>query len=72
MIEYRLYPNARRGFPVLIWKPVIEPDFGQERFLTEDPTKLFKNGDFMRIPIIAGITKLEDLEYPVSKFSSIV
>lgn len=47
------------GNPILIWKPVIEPDFGQERFLTNDPTELFQAGKFMRIPIIAGITKDE-------------
>lgn len=47
------------GNPVLLFKPVIEPDFGQERFLTEDPTKVYQRGDFMRIPIISGITKDE-------------
>ncbi|CAD7085435.1 unnamed protein product [Hermetia illucens] len=47
------------GNPVLLFKPVIEPDFGQERFLTADPTKVYQRGDFMRIPIISGITKDE-------------
>lgn len=45
--------------PVLIWKPVIESDFGQERYLTKDPMISFRSGEFMRIPIIAGITKDE-------------
>ena len=45
------------GNPIILWKPVVEPDFGQERFLTEDPTTLFKRGDFARVPILAGITK---------------
>ncbi|XP_058461778.1 juvenile hormone esterase-like [Malaya genurostris] len=45
--------------PVLLWKPVIEPNFGQERFLDQDPTEAFLKGDFMKVPIIAGITKDE-------------
>ncbi|XP_055526824.1 carboxylic ester hydrolase-like [Wyeomyia smithii] len=45
--------------PVLLWKPVIEPDFGQERFLDRDPTEAYLKGDFMKIPVIAGITKDE-------------
>lgn len=45
--------------PVLVWKPVVEQDFGQERFLTEDPMIAFRSGNFMRVPIIAGITKDE-------------
>ncbi|KAG4073007.1 hypothetical protein HA402_009426 [Bradysia odoriphaga] len=49
------------GNPILIWYPVIEKDFGQERFLTENPTKLMRQGRFMRVPIIAGITEHEFL-----------
>lgn len=44
---------------VLIWSPVIEPDFGQERFLTDDPVQLFRRGHFKRVPVLAGITELE-------------
>lgn len=40
------------GNPILIWYPVIEKDFGQERFLTENPTKLMRQGRFMRVPVI--------------------
>lgn len=47
------------GIPFLLWKPVIESDFGQERFLIEDPVDSFKNGNFMKIPIISGITRDE-------------
>lgn len=43
----------------MLWKPVIEPDFGQERFLVEDPVRSYQNGDFMKIPIITGMTKDE-------------
>ncbi len=49
------------GNPILIWYPVIEKDFGQERFLTENPTKLMRQGRFMRVPVIAGITEHEFL-----------
>ncbi|XP_055620172.1 juvenile hormone esterase-like [Toxorhynchites rutilus septentrionalis] len=45
--------------PVLLWEAVIEPDFGQERFLDRDPTEAFLKGDFMRVPVISGITKDE-------------
>ncbi|RZC36118.1 COesterase domain containing protein, partial [Asbolus verrucosus] len=30
--------------PILIWKPVIEEDFGQERFLHDHPVRLIENG----------------------------
>lgn len=55
------------GNPIILWKPVIEPDFGRERFLTEDPTSLFKRGDFASVPILAGITKYEILYHAISK-----
>lgn len=45
--------------PVVSWYPVVEPDFGQERFLTDDPTKLFREGNFERVPIISGVTNDE-------------
>ena len=45
--------------PVVSWYPVVEPDFGQERFLTDDPTKLFREGHFERVPIISGVTNDE-------------
>lgn len=54
--------------PTILWKPVIEPDFGQERFLTEDPTKLFKNGEFSQVPVLAGISRYELLHPAICKF----
>ncbi|XP_060661205.1 carboxylic ester hydrolase [Drosophila nasuta] len=48
-----------RNNPLILWKPVIEPDFGQERFLIEDPVRSYQNGDHMKIPIITGMTKDE-------------
>lgn len=56
------------GNPIILWKPVIESDFGQERFLTVDPTELFKKGDFMRVPILTGINKHEFLHPAISEF----
>lgn len=47
------------GNPIYLWKPVVEEDFGQERFLHENPTRLFRQGRFARIPIMAGITEFE-------------
>lgn len=38
---------------------MIEPDFGQPRFLTEHPLKLLLKGDFVKVPILAGVTKDE-------------
>lgn len=55
------------GNPILLWLPVIEPDFGQERFLTDNPANLFKRGDFARVPVLAGIAKYEFLHPAISK-----
>ncbi|XP_037024082.1 esterase FE4-like [Bradysia coprophila] len=38
----------------------IEPELGQERFLTDDPPKLFANGNFSRVPMIIGRTSEEE------------
>lgn len=56
-----------QGNPILLWLPVVEKDFGQERFLIADPTKLYRQGRFMRIPIIAGITEFEFLSPAIGK-----
>lgn len=55
------------GNPVFLWKPVVEPDFGQERFLHENPTRLYRQGRFARVPIMAGITEYEFLEPAICK-----
>jgi acetylcholinesterase len=47
------------GKPIVIWYPVVEPDFGQERFLTDDPKVSFASGNFSKVPIITGITQDE-------------
>ena len=38
---------------------MIEADFGQPRFLTEHPLKSLLKGDFVKVPVLAGVTKDE-------------
>ncbi|KAF5277163.1 hypothetical protein FQR65_LT03869 [Abscondita terminalis] len=45
--------------PVLIWMPVIELDFGQERFLTEHPITSALKGNFAKVPFMTGVTTEE-------------
>lgn len=45
--------------PVMTWIPVVEPDLGQERFLEDEPNKLFRDGNFPKVNIIIGITEIE-------------
>lgn len=45
--------------PIIVFKPIIEQDFGQERFLTNDPTCLIEDGQFEPIEILTGITEYE-------------
>ncbi|KAI4456238.1 carboxylesterase [Holotrichia oblita] len=47
------------GDPVIIWRAVIEPDFGQERFLTEHPITSVLHGRFAKVPVMIGITEIE-------------
>lgn len=42
--------------PVLNWLPVVEKDFGQERFLADEPNKLFASGDFSKVKVMVGVT----------------
>jgi hypothetical protein len=49
------YPDCQ----IVFWLPVIEDDFGQERFLVEDPTRSFRSGNFNRVPVLAGRTEFE-------------
>lgn len=61
-----------RENPVLLWKPVVELDFGQERFLTDDPSVLFSLGRFERVPILSGITKYEFLYPAISEYELLI
>jgi hypothetical protein len=38
---------------------MVEDDFGQQRFLTEDPSVTFRRGNFNRVPVIVGVTEYE-------------
>lgn len=42
--------------PVMTWLPVVEQDFGQERFLAEQPNKLFEIGNFSKVNVMIGVT----------------
>lgn len=57
-----------RNNPLILWTPVVEPDFGQERFLIEDPVRSYQNGDHMKIPIITGMTKDEFVGPAICEF----
>ncbi|KAB0802381.1 hypothetical protein PPYR_04567 [Photinus pyralis] len=48
-----------RSDPIIKWKPVIEKDFGQERFLVEDPVTAVQNGRFRHVPMIFSVTREE-------------
>ncbi|KAF5306932.1 hypothetical protein FQA39_LY00162 [Lamprigera yunnana] len=45
--------------PIIVWTPVIELDFGQERFLVDDPIESTVRGDFAKVPFMMGITTEE-------------
>ncbi|XP_055859203.1 juvenile hormone esterase-like [Episyrphus balteatus] len=49
-------------------QPVIERDFGQERFIVEDPVISFLSGKFHTIPLIVGMTKDEVEDIVKCKF----
>ncbi|KAH9640886.1 hypothetical protein HF086_000791 [Spodoptera exigua] len=42
--------------PLSLWRPVVEPDFGQERFLTEDPMLSIREGRMHSVPFIVSQT----------------
>lgn len=48
--------------PLLLWTYVIEKDFGQERYLLDEPFKLIEKGLYTKVPILMGITK-DELAY---------
>ncbi|CAG9829853.1 unnamed protein product [Diabrotica balteata] len=45
--------------PIMIWSPVIEADYGQQRFLPAHPIHLITNGQFKQVPFLTGQTKDE-------------
>lgn len=53
--------------PIILFKPVVELDFGQEMFLTHDPTCQIEDGQFPKVDILTGITEYEFLFPGISK-----
>nr|XP_014094926.2 juvenile hormone esterase-like [Bactrocera oleae] len=54
--------------PIYIYLPVVEYDFGQERFLTENPFESLKRGEFSKVPILIGFTSGEFCQSAVDIF----
>lgn len=49
--------------PIMTWIPVVETEnFGQERFLIDEPNKLFLSGNSSKVNVIAGVTADEFIE----------
>lgn len=46
-------------------------DFGQNRFLTEDPAKLFQNGNFTKVPVMIGVTADEFIDITPREFTNL-
>ena len=51
----------------MIWRPVIEKDFGQERFLSQHPDEVFKDPKVPKKPVMIGITEDEMTYYVPGK-----
>lgn len=54
--------------PIYNWFPVVEADFGQERFLTEDPYKTMMSGNINKVPLIIGLAEYELYFFAYRKF----
>lgn len=54
------------------FRPVIEKDFGQQRYLTEDPTMSFQLCQFEKVPVLAGVTRYEKLSHALGEYMLIV
>lgn len=59
------------GQPIILFKPVIEREFGQERFLTQHPTCLIRQGKFQKVDILTGLTQYEFVNPAVSEFEQL-
>lgn len=47
------------GNPIIVWKPVVERNFGQDLFLKDTPINLFRSGNFSNVPVMAGVVRDE-------------
>ncbi|XP_075986140.1 carboxylic ester hydrolase-like [Anticarsia gemmatalis] len=50
--DYTKFFEFGPGDPVGLWGPVVEPDFGQERFLSIHPLEAIKKGKMHEVPYI--------------------
>ena len=55
----------------MTWLPVVEPDLGQERFFTDEPNKLLRNGNFAKVNVMIGVTADEFIS-PVAGETSLL
>lgn len=44
---------------MMTWFMVVEDDFGQERYFSEDPMKQLNSGNFTKVPMLLGRTAVE-------------
>uniref|UniRef100_A0A0A1XAI2 Carboxylic ester hydrolase n=1 Tax=Zeugodacus cucurbitae TaxID=28588 RepID=A0A0A1XAI2_ZEUCU len=56
--------------PIYIYLPVVERDFGQDRFLTENPFDSLNRGEFSKVPILIGFTSGEFCQSAVDIFKN--
>lgn len=61
--ELRTYVDCE----IVAFRTVAELDFGQERFLEDDPSKLFAEGNYHKVPIMIGRTDHEFISLVPSK-----
>lgn len=53
-----------------MWMPVVEKDFGQDRFLTDEPSELFRKGNFNKVSVMVGRTTDEFTSFVPGTLSS--
>ncbi|XP_026331184.1 venom carboxylesterase-6-like isoform X2 [Hyposmocoma kahamanoa] len=60
--------------PVGLWKPVVELDFGQERYLTIEPTEAITKGLIHTVPLIVSQTTDEfaGLAFPILSNATLI
>lgn len=46
-------------FPLVIFHPIVEKDYGQKRFLTESPIQAFLNNRLNVVPVLTGMTEFD-------------
>lgn len=52
---------------IMTWLPVVEGNFGQQRYLIEDPNESFREGRFEKANVIVGVTADEFISPAASK-----